>query len=160
MRSGLTMVLFTLAALSEGAGAEELYDKEKILNSLLGPTRSIGAQQRRAVDLPTITFEFNSALLTPQGRHQLEILAEALKEGRLTERTITIQGHTDAHGGDEYNMGLSEQRALVAKEFLVSAAGIGPSQLTAVGLGKTKLLPDKPIYAPEQRRIEIVVGAQ
>ena len=160
MRFRLTMVLSTVAALSGGAGAEELYGKEKILNSLLGPTRSIGAQQRRAVDLPTITFEFNSALLTPQGRHQLEILAEALKEGRLTERTITIQGHTDAYGSDEYNMSLSQQRALVAKDFLVSAAGIEPSRLTAVGLGKTRLLPDKSEFAAEQRRIEVVVEAQ
>ena len=160
MRSRLIVVVSALAAFSGAAGAEELTGKDAILNSLLGPTRSIGAQQRRAVDLPTITFEFNSALLTPQGQHQLEILAEALKEGRLTDRTITIQGHTDAHGGDEYNLALSEQRALVAKEFLISAAGIQPSQLTAVGLGKSKLLPDKPIYAPEQRRIEIVVGAQ
>ena len=30
--------------------------------------------------------------------------------------------------------------------------------LTAVGLGKTRLLPDKPEFAPEQRRIEVVVG--
>ena len=57
-------------------------------------------------------------------------------------------------------MSLSQQRALVAKEFLVSAAGIEPSRLTAVGLGKTRLLPDKSEFAAEQRRIEVVVEAQ
>jgi outer membrane protein OmpA-like peptidoglycan-associated protein len=142
------------------AGAEELVSKQAILQSLLGPSRSIGKQQRRAVNLPTVTFEFNSASLTSQGRQQLEILAQALKEGSLVDRKILIQGHTDAHGDDQYNLGLSERRALVAKEFLVSASGLEPSQLTAVGLGKTHLLPGKSEFAPEQRRIEVVVGGQ
>jgi outer membrane protein OmpA-like peptidoglycan-associated protein len=160
MRMKSVVLASLLIAWSGGAGADELVSKQVILESLLGQSRSIGKQQRRAVDLPTVTFEFNSASLTPQGRRQLEIVAEALKEGSLVNQRITIQGHTDAHGDDGYNMMLSEKRALVAKDFLVSAAGIEPSQLTAVGLGRTHLLPDKPKFAPEQRRIEVVVGAQ
>lgn len=142
------------------AMADELVSKQTILESLLGPSRSIGKQQRRAVDLPTVTFEFNSTKLTRQGQQQLEVLAQALREGGLTDRTIVIQGHTDAYGDDGYNMTLSEKRALVAKDYLISAVGIEPTQLTAVGLGKTQPLPDKPEFAPEQRRIEVVVEAR
>ena len=86
MRVKSIVMASVLVALSAGAVAEDLVSKQTILDSLLGQSRSIGKQQRRAVDLPTVTFEFDLASLTPQGRQQLEILAEALKEGRLVDR--------------------------------------------------------------------------
>ena len=142
----------------ERAAAQELISKDDIKNTILGPTRAIGKKQRTAVNLPTITFEFNSASLTPQGRQQLDLLAEAIKEVGLTQQTFTIEGYTDAAGSPDYNQNLSERRAVAAKEYLVSQAGIDPVQIKPVGFGKSRLLPDKPVLAPEQRRIEFVVG--
>ena len=154
------MVLSTVAALSGGAGAEELYGKEKILDSLLGPSRSIGKQQRRAVDLPTVTFEFNSASLTPQGRQQLEILAQALKEGQPDRsqdhdpgpyrrpRRRRVQ-HGPVGAASARRQGIPGQRR---RHRAVAADGRGSGQDQAAARQAR--------FAPEQRRIEVVVGAQ
>ena len=71
---------------------------------------------------------------------------------------MTIEGHTDASGSETYNQELSERRAASAKDYLVSQGGLDPSQLNTIGFGKSRPLPDKPDLAPEQRRIEVVVG--
>jgi outer membrane protein OmpA-like peptidoglycan-associated protein len=140
------------------AAGQELISKDAIKASLLGPTRAIGKKQRAAVDLPTVTFDFNSAALTTQGEQQLDILASAVKEIGLAQQTLTIEGHTDASGSETYNQELSERRAASAKDYLVSQGGLDPSQLNTIGFGKSRPLPDKPDLAPEQRRIEVVVG--
>src|SRR5215213_3376761 len=85
------------------AAGQELISKDAIKASLLGPTRAIGKKQRAAVDLPTVTFDFNSAALTTQGEQQLDILASAVKEIGLAQQTLTIEGHTDASGSETYN---------------------------------------------------------
>lgn len=155
------IAILATASMFLGAGAalgQELISKEEIKASLLGPTRAIGKKQRTAVDLPTVTFDFNSAALTSQGEQQLDILASAVKEVGLSQQVLTIEGHTDASGGEAYNQNLSERRAASAKSYLVSQGGLEPSLLNTIGFGKSRPLPDKPELAPEQRRIEVVVG--
>ena len=155
------IAILATASMFLGAGAalgQELIPKEEIKASLLGPTRAIGKKQRTAVDLPTVTFDFNSAALTRQGEQQLDILASAVKEVGLSQQVLTIEGHTDASGGEAYNQNLSERRAASAKSYLVSQGGLEPSLLNTIGFGKSRPLPDKPDLAPEQRRIEVVVG--
>ena len=155
------IAILATASMFLGAGAalgQELISKEEIKASLLGPTRAIGKKQRTAVDLPTVTFDFNSAALTRQGEQQLDILASAVKEVGLSQQVLTIEGHTDASGGEAYNQNLSERRAASAKSYLVSQGGLEPSLLNTIGFGKSRPLPDKPDLAPEQRRIEVVVG--
>ena len=155
------MAILATASMFLGMGAassQELISKEEIKASLLGPTRAIGKKQRTAVDLPTVTFDFNSAALTRQGEQQLDILASAVKEVGLSQQVLTIEGHTDASGGEAYNQNLSERRAASAKSYLVSQGGLEPSLLNTIGFGKSRPLPDKPELAPEQRRIEVVVG--
>lgn len=155
------IAILATASMFLGAGAalgQELISKEEIKASLLGPTRAIGKKQRTAVDLPTVTFDFNSAALTRQGEQQLDILASAVKEVGLSQQVLTIEGHTDASGGEAYNQNLSERRAASAKSYLVSQGGLEPSLLNTIGFGKSRPLPDKPELAPEQRRIEVVVG--
>ena len=155
------MAILATASMFLGMGAassQELISKEEIKASLLGPTRAIGKKQRTAVDLPTVTFDFNSAALTSQGEQQLDILASAVKEVGLSQQVLTIEGHTDASGGEAYNQNLSERRVASAKSYLVSQGGLEPSLLNTIGFGKSRPLPDKPDLAPEQRRIEVVVG--
>ena len=96
--------------------------------------------------------------MTRQGEQQLDILASAVKEVGLSQQVLTIEGHTDASGGEAYNQNLSERRAASAKSYLVSQGGLEPSLLNTIGFGKSRPLPDKPELAPEQRRIEVVVG--
>jgi len=51
--------------------------------------------------------------------------------------TVTIEGHTDNIGTDADNLSLSQRRAN-AVLAAVTAAGVGPDRLTAVGFGESK----------------------
>jgi outer membrane protein OmpA-like peptidoglycan-associated protein len=62
---------------------------------------------------------------------------------------INIEGHADEIGTEEYNMYLSEQRALAVKALLVKF-GVDASKLTTHAYGKTRPLVEG--HAEEQRR--------
>lgn len=51
--------------------------------------------------------------------------------------TVEIQGHTDNHGSNAYNLRLSSARAETVKQFLVSQ-GVEASRLTTRGFGESK----------------------
>lgn len=56
---------------------------------------------------------------------------------RFPGEKITIEGHADQRGSDEYNMALGEQRALASKEFLTNM-GVSATQLTTITYGKDR----------------------
>jgi outer membrane protein OmpA-like peptidoglycan-associated protein len=159
MRNAVCLLagLLALSGAAELRAQEQIVTKEQILQQLLGSSKAISARQRTSVSLPTVTFEFNSATLTEQGKRQLDELAEALAEGRLSERTVLIAGHTDSIGSDGYNMALSDRRAASARSYLVEVHQLSPEQLQAIGYGETKPLPDRPTTAAGQRRVEVVI---
>ena len=97
-------------------------------------------------------FEFNSDKLTPTARENLDQFAKALKDPRLAGSKFEIDGHTDATGPEEYNLGLSERRADAVVSYLASE-GIDQSLLVAKGFGKTKPRVANP-YSPLNRRVE------
>ena len=75
------------------------------------------------------------------------------------ESMITIEGHTDSFGGDEFNRDLSTQRAEAVKEYFRTTGGIAPERLIATGYGETR-----PIASNEtkegrrkNRRIDVVI---
>jgi OOP family OmpA-OmpF porin len=70
-----------------------------------------------------LLFEFNSAVLKPEGRQRLDEIAMQLQDARMEQ--IAITGHTDRIGSPQYNMKLSQERAQAVMEYLKSR---GPSQ--------------------------------
>jgi outer membrane protein OmpA-like peptidoglycan-associated protein len=71
---------------------------------------------------------------------------------------LTVAGHTDAVGTDQYNDALSLRRAQRVRALLV-ARGISPASVVAVGRGKRELRVPTPDGVPEprNRRVEITV---
>src|SRR5436853_2670226 len=63
------------------------------------------------VNLPDVLFEFNKSDLTSGARTKVRDIAEVLEGGRVRERQVSIEGHTDSKGSEEYNQRLSERRA-------------------------------------------------
>ena len=105
-----------------------------------------------ALALP-VQFAFDSADIQPGARHQLDALAEGIR--LLPEvQTVVIEGHTDATGTDRYNEQLSQRRAYSVKRYLVSAHGLDPARLRAVGLGSFATLPGRDPFAPDNRRVQ------
>lgn len=82
-----------------------------------------------------VLFYNNTVKLTAESKKPLETLAKILKERPLMK--VEIVGHTDNTGMVTKNQQLSEERAKVVVEYLVSQ-GIAESRFTHKGLGSTK----------------------
>jgi outer membrane protein OmpA-like peptidoglycan-associated protein len=103
-----------------------------------------------------ITFDYNSANISPKALPVLENLGKALNSPDLKGTVFMLGGHTDAAGGDTYNQELSEKRAESVKKFLADKFKLPPDSLVAVGFGKSKLKnPGNPL-GEENRRVQVV----
>ncbi len=104
-------------------------------------------------------FDFDSAVLTEQGKGELATLGEYIRGKGIKVSDIDIIGHTCDIGTDAYNQGLSERRAQAVRDYLVSA-GIDAGIIEAAGLGE--LDPIVPNSSDNNRRlnrrVEIHVG--
>jgi outer membrane protein OmpA-like peptidoglycan-associated protein len=100
------------------------------------PTKTVN--EASAVSVP-VHFEFDSAVLSPKAKEQLDVIAEGI---RLTEGTIkvVVEGHTDAKGSVHYNESLSYRRAASVRAYLVSSKKLPVTLLTVEGKGPHKLL--------------------
>lgn len=103
-----------------------------------------------------INFDLDSAELTPEARANLEEFAKALKDDRLRAARFTVEGHTDASGGERYNDELSERRAQSVTSFLLDR-GVRPDKVTAIGLGKSQPRVENP-FDPVNRRVEMRIN--
>ena len=80
-----------------------------------------------------VYFDFDRSELTEKAKELLAQVGELLiKETRFT---ITIEGHTDARGTEDYNFTLGAKRAMKVKEFL-AAYGIDGKRMESVSYGK------------------------
>jgi len=82
-----------------------------------------------------IYFDFDKSTLTPAAQDNLLRKAEWLREN--TDATVTIEGHCDERGTNEYNLALGDRRAESAKSFLIDL-GIDPSRLTTISYGEER----------------------
>ena len=91
-------------------------------------------------DMLVIYFDFDSGGLTTRTEKQLDIVVNLL---RLDEsKKIRLSGHTDGKGSDEYNQGLSRERALAVKEYLIQN-GINDDQVLTESHGFSKPIRDE-----------------
>ncbi len=69
------------------------------------------------VPLPRpITFAYDAAIFTSEGRRSASALAEYLRT--LQHQAVTLSGHADERGSDGYNMELSRHRLEAVARFL------------------------------------------
>jgi outer membrane protein OmpA-like peptidoglycan-associated protein len=90
-----------------------------------------------AIPLTNLFFETDKFEIKPESYPELNRLAAFLLE--YNSLKIEISGHTDNVGSDEYNLQLSEKRAIAVKEYLMNA-GCNENNLKALGYGNTKPL--------------------
>ncbi len=104
-------------------------------------------------DTLALYFEFDDDEINPRTRRQLEIVTAILKSD--SGKKITLSGHTDAFGTDDYNNSLSSRRATVVQNFLIQA-GVNTAQIISLAKGASQ--PRRPNYTesgednPEGRR--------
>ena len=72
----------------------------------------------------------------------------------VADKSIVIEGHTDASGSSAYNKHLSELRALAIKQYLIEQHEIAPSRLIVIGKGEADLLPNRSPSDSVNRRVQ------
>ena len=86
------------------------------------------------IDLRSVQFGFDSAVITDESAAILDEVASMLKG---SPRNVEIAGHTCSIGSDEYNQGLSQRRANAVKSYLAKQ-GIASSSMTTIGHGESQ----------------------
>ncbi len=86
--------------------------------------------QRKSVPVP-ITFVFNEATLTDDGRKAAALLLEYLRLRDFAR--VSLTGHADERGTDELNMNLSRERLETVARFLKDGGFKGELDLTPKG---------------------------
>jgi len=108
----------------------------------------------------SVTFRVNSAVLSPEAKHQLDDLAtKALASNGYM---IEISGHTDSTGGNAKNMRLSRDRAESVVEYLTVTHHIPARRfITPMGYGKADAVADNSTSAgrAQNRRVDVKVLA-
>jgi peptidoglycan-associated lipoprotein len=84
-------------------------------------------------------FDYDKSALRPDALSALQAdsteLRDILKD--YPDYKLTIEGHCDERGSDEYNLALGDRRAQAAKDYLVQV-GIPSSQLNLISYGKMR----------------------
>ena len=100
-----------------------------------------------------INFDFNKATLKASSYPKLEQMVQILND--YPDYSLSIAGHTDSKGADDFNLGLSYERAASARAYMLSK-GIPAERIEARGYGETKPIADNATAAGQalNRRVD------
>lgn len=101
-----------------------------------------------------LTFELNSANMTPAAEARARTFAHALMMEELRGKRFMIAGHTDTRGSRAVNIDLSRRRAQAVADYLI-AQGVDRSRVEVKGVGPDQPLPGRAGEA--NRRVEAVL---
>ncbi|MCP4156132.1 MAG: OmpA family protein [bacterium] len=110
-----------------------------------------------------ILFDFDKWDIRPQAQKTLLKVGEIVNSSGSSH--VTITGHTDAKGTEQYNRRLSEKRADSVKNWLVQKGAVKGEIIETIGLGETQPAApntntdgsDNPEGRQKNRRVEISV---
>jgi outer membrane protein OmpA-like peptidoglycan-associated protein len=100
-----------------------------------------------------VLFAFDRSDIRPEFYPELNVIADELQQ---RNGTLTVIGHTDSIGTEQYNQGLSERRARSVADFLISR-GIPPERIITEGRGELQPVASNqtPEGRQQNRRVEI-----
>lgn len=104
----------------------------------------------------SLYFETDSTTLVPESLELLPTVLEAI--GARAVPDISVVGHSDTSGNEDYNLELSTRRAVAVGELL-TREGIEEASLEITSHGESNpLIPtDDEVDEPRNRRVDVVV---
>jgi outer membrane protein OmpA-like peptidoglycan-associated protein len=116
----------------------------------------------KAIVVENIYYGFDSSNIRADAAVELDKLARFLQDNPQIK--IELGSHTDNFGNDDYNLGLSQQRAESAVSYIISK-GVDENRIRARGYGETRPIAantnadgsDNPEGRQRNRRTEIKV---
>lgn len=103
-----------------------------------------------------VTFNLDSAVIRPQSYRTIGLIADCLHHPYLSGYRFIVVGHTDATGRREYNLELSQKRADVIRQILITTFRIPPDRVQAVGLGEEQLRDSAKPDSAVNRRVQLI----
>jgi peptidoglycan-associated lipoprotein len=116
---------------AEGAGGigSETFDD--------GTGGGLGDEGRMGTsELQSVYFDYDMALIRDDQKPTLQANATAINN-HSDWRRVTVEGHCDERGSEEYNLALGERRANAVKRYLTTL-GIPDSKVDTVSFGESK----------------------
>jgi len=141
----------------DGDGVPDYQDK---CPDQAGPASNQGCPEIKAEDKKIlqeatkyINFDFNKSTLKPSSFTRLEQMVRILND--YPDYNLSIAGHTDSKGEDNFNLKLSYARATAARAYMLSK-GIPAERIESRGYGETKPVADNKTAAGQalNRRVD------
>jgi len=106
-----------------------------------------------------VNFDFDKSAIRTDSRPVLDEATDVLR-GNPGVR-ISVEGHTDSRGTDEYNEKLSVRRAEAIFRYLVNH-GVAPERMEVAGYGESRPVADNATESgrAQNRRVELHVVNQ
>ncbi len=108
------------------------------------------------VNLPDVLFASGSSRLQPRAKELLSRIAGVLLIA--PEYHLGIEGHTDSTGRTQFNVELSQNRAVAVRDYLIEC-GISAATMSTQGFGESQPIASNNTAAgrKQNRRVEIVI---
>jgi OOP family OmpA-OmpF porin len=105
-----------------------------------------------------VQFDTGKATIKAISAKLLAEVGEAVRESNLSR--VTVEGHTDDVGDDDFNMRLSQNRANSVRAWLIEKERVDPAILEAIGYGETQPIASNRTQAgkAQNRRVEFKVA--
>lgn len=103
-----------------------------------------------------VHFEFDSFVLTSEAMRMLDTKVAWLRANPTVK--VTVEGHCDERGTQEYNLALGDRRARAAKKYLVDS-GIAGDRVATISYGEERPLDGAKTEAAwaQNRRAQFVI---
>lgn len=139
------------------ADAEQARRQAEDLQRQIAELNAKSTERGLVVTLGDVLFETARSDLKASAIANISKLAAFLNQ--YQDRTVTIEGHTDNVGSEDYNLGLSQRRANAVQQYLASQ-GIASNRLTAVGKGENFPVASNETSSGRQmnRRVEVIIS--
>ncbi|MFZ5789597.1 MAG: OmpA family protein [Pseudomonadota bacterium] len=110
-----------------------------------------------------VLFDFDKAILKPEAMNALANVLTVI--AAYPQAQLSIEGHTDSRGKDDYNQALSERRAQAVADWLLTNGGIDAIRVQISGHGSRNPVAsntkpdgsDDPEGRAKNRRVEIII---
>jgi peptidoglycan-associated lipoprotein len=119
---------------SNGAGVVEATPSANANAPMTAPEPKTATASAPSLD--PVYFDMDEAVLRTDARRALEARAQAILESAELG-TVTVEGHCDERGSEEYNLALGQHRAAVVKRYLMDL-GVPGSRLETVTFGESR----------------------
>jgi outer membrane protein OmpA-like peptidoglycan-associated protein len=157
---GVTLVVRRIHYMVDAPVGQTQYTTRSVILRVetLGKGGAVDATPR----FPTrIEFDFDSDRLTPASQRDLDVFGAAMI-ARPRDSKVTLEGHTDLTGSDQYDMELSVRRAAAARRYLIDSFALRAEQLQVTGKGKADPIGDNSTEAgrSQNRRVDFIFDAR